>query len=145
MNKMLWLTLMAVSMSAACTIAIGGSDDTAPREFNFDAPYDAVWDAAIAAFADLELPISTLEKESGVIATDWILLDDAAELMDCDGNVRAEEGRFNAIVRGTAAGTRMTLTASYRAQDPDDGVALRCSSTGVMEERVRGRVDDLLD
>lgn len=137
--------IVVLSLTTACTIAIGDRSDAEPRESSFQAPFDAVWDAAIAAFSALDLPISTLEKESGVLATDWILLDDAEEWMDCDGDVRAEEGRYNAVLRETASGTRMTLTASYRAQDRDEGVAVRCGSTGEMEERIRERVENVVD
>lgn len=136
--------VVALSLTTACTIAIGDGSDVEPRESSFQAPFDTVWDAAIATFSALDLPISTLEKESGVLATDWILIDDAEEWMDCDGDVRAAEGRYNAILRATASGTRMTLTASYRAQDPE-GVAVRCGSTGEMEERIRERVEDIVD
>lgn len=137
--------VVALSLTTACTIAIGDGSDAEPRESSFQAPFDEVWDAAIASFAAMDLPISTLEKESGVLATDWILLDDAEEWMDCDGDVRAEEGRYNAILREAGSGTRMTLTASYRAQDRDEGVAVRCGSTGEMEERIRARVESIVD
>lgn len=47
----------------------------APREiqktFLYDKPYDAVWQAAIEAIAEMNLPIDNLEKDSGLITISW--------------------------------------------------------------------------
>jgi hypothetical protein len=48
----------------------------APREimksFPIEKPYDRVWSAVIETFAELQLPIQNMEKDSGLIITDWI-------------------------------------------------------------------------
>jgi len=40
--------------------------------FPVDKPFDSVWQAVIEAFAELNLPIDNLERDSGLITTDWI-------------------------------------------------------------------------
>ncbi|HET7693795.1 MAG TPA: hypothetical protein VFM44_11975 [Gemmatimonadota bacterium] len=135
----------AISLFMACTIAIGGDDESPPREFTVHGSFDHVWEAVITAFADLDLPIAPPQRDSGVVTTDWILLEDPDRFMNCEGDARAQEGRYNVIVRETpaAAGTRVTMTTSYRAVN--EGVAARCASTGEMEERLRGRIEDIVD
>ena len=39
--------------------------------FPYDRPFDAVWQAAIEAVAEMNLPIANLEKDSGLITIDW--------------------------------------------------------------------------
>lgn len=137
--------LAILLVAVGCTIALpggGGGQDPAPQDRNFDVPYDEVWNAAIAALGELDLPISTLEKESGVLATDWILLDGAGTFMECDGDVRSEEGRYNVLVRQVTGGTQVRITTSYRAIAETGAAAVRCGTTGEMERRILGRVEE---
>lgn len=137
---------LVIPVLTACTVAFGANGDSTTREFTVNGSFDQVWEAAITAFADLALPISPPQRDSGVVTTDWILLEDPDRYMDCDGDARAQEGRYNVIVRETpaGAGTAVTLTASYRAVD-EEGIAIRCGSTGDMEERLRDRIEGIVE
>lgn len=113
-----------------------------------DASYDEAWTAIIETFGDLELPIATLEKDSGLVATDWILLRDPARFMDCDGAVRNQEGRYNVFLKQTTADPEMTITSSYRAEirsGDDPGASVRCETTERMESDIQRRVEEKVD
>lgn len=133
-----WAAIAAIgTIGAAGCISIvnGGDDGEARRSEVYDASYDDTWRAALRTFSDLGLPIATVEKESGVIATDWILVEDADERMDCPDDPRSAEMRFNVLVESTSAGTRLTITSGARARD-DDGALERCVSTGALERSI---------
>ena len=40
--------------------------------FHINKPYDLVWTSIIEIFAEGNLPIMTLEKDSGIIVSEWI-------------------------------------------------------------------------
>ena len=40
--------------------------------FPYNKSFDAVWQATIEAVAEMNLPIATLEKDSGLITIDWV-------------------------------------------------------------------------
>ncbi len=142
------MRLRGICMTAAALVAvgcagiqIGGGDDDEVRQTVVieDASYDAAWAAILQTFAELELPISTLEKESGLVATDWILVEDPDELMDCDDGYRNAEMRFNVFLSTVAGGQEMTITSSSRATD-ESGALERCVSTGQHERSIQVRV-----
>lgn len=135
------IAALLVAGALGCATIGFGDDDVVRRTVVYEgATYDATWSAVIRTFAELELPISTLEKESGLVATDWILVDDPEDAMDCDHGYRNAEMRFNVLVRSVAAGQEMTITTAARARGEDPGSLERCRSTGFMESRIQRRV-----
>lgn len=127
-------------VAAGCiSIAGGGDGDEYRRTETYSASFDATWRAALQSFAELDLPIATIERESGVVATDWILVADADERMDCPDEARQAEIRLNVLVEEAGAGTRMTITSGARALT-EDGVLQRCVSTGALERAIQRRV-----
>lgn len=76
------------------------------KAFTIEAPFDEVWQAVIESFADMNLPIANMEKDSGLITTDWEIYPRGKAgnvYCDCGGlglNVEIERrGRFNVFVR----------------------------------------------
>jgi len=73
--------------------------------FSIENSYDLVWTALIETFADLNLPIDNMEKDSGLITTDWIDFTGQTneEYCDCGGlgiNTEVERtGKFNVFVK----------------------------------------------
>ena len=129
----------ALAGAAACTIPILGSDDdeeTRRETVLEDVSYDDAWSAILRTFADLDLPIESVEKESGLVTTDWILLDDPEDSIDCDEGYRNAEIRLNVFLRETDAGQEMTLVTSARAESVE-GDRTRCRSTGELEEAIQ--------
>ncbi|CAN5315509.1 hypothetical protein BH18GEM1_BH18GEM1_13730 [soil metagenome] len=136
------LLLLAASALGCISIGIGDDDRETERQVVFrGADFDAVWSATIQTFGDMRLPIASLEKESGLLTTDWILVDDPGEKMDCDENPRNPEVRFNIYVQRMNQGTEMTMTTSMRALREDGTTLQSCESTGAYEEEIRERVE----
>lgn len=136
--------LAAAIAAAGCISIVGGDDEEVRRSETYDATYDATWRAALQSFSELELPIATLEKESGVIATDWILVADADERMECPDDPRSAEMRFNLLVEESGGETRITITTGARARD-DEGTLQRCVSTGALEGAIHRRIARKVD
>lgn len=139
-----WIGMAAAALLAGC-ISIGGfgggDEDEVRRTTVYEgATYDTAWSAILQTFAELELPISTLEKESGLVATDWILVEEPDEAMDCDDGYRNAEMRFNVFLSSVAGGQEMTITSSARATGAEAGTLQRCLSTGGTERSIQVRV-----
>jgi uncharacterized protein YceK len=150
--RTLWTVALAAGLAGCGTIGIGtgGGDDEYRRTTVYEsASYDETWSAILQTFAELDLPISTLEKESGLVATDWILVEDPEDAMDCDDGYRNAEMRFNVFLKTVprfdtsdlqAVGQEMTITSSARAGGEDPGELQRCESTGELEQAIQTRV-----
>lgn len=132
--------VVGLLVAAGCISIVGGGDDDEYRRAEtYQASYDVTWRAVLQSFAELDLPIATIERESGLVATDWILVAQADERMDCPDDARQAEMRLNVLVEEAGSGTRMTITSGARALT-EDGVLQRCSSTGALERAIQRRV-----
>lgn len=76
------------------------------KSFPVEASFDKTWTAMIEAFADLQLPIQNMEKDSGLIITDWIDFTGQTNEDYCDcgslGMLLIEVGRsgkFNIFIK----------------------------------------------
>ena len=141
------LALAALLVTSGCgAIVIGGGDDEDEGQSQVlaGATFDEAWEAALETFEALRLPIDELDRSSGVITTDWELIRDPEDAMDCPGDTeRNAEGRFNVFVREVPEGVRVTVNASFRAED-ETGRRVICRTDGELEDeflrRVRARV-----
>ena len=94
---------------------------------------DAVWSAALAAFADQSIPIKSADRASGVITTEEVIVPmaEAPTYADCGrlvgAAVRAGWVQYTALVSGSS----VRVTARYRYSD--NGA---CESRGVAETRL---------
>jgi hypothetical protein len=123
----------------------------APNEAYLRAPRDAVWQGVIAFFADSRMPIATIDKESGLIASRAFALSSDQRLawMHCgsaggasvvepaDSAVRAEAD-FNVLVRPAGASTAVRVNVGFNASrvNPVRGdryAPLECMSNGTFE------------
>lgn len=96
-------------LGSVCLFIISCATAPPPREivssFPIEKPYDSAWIAVVETFADLQLPIQNMEKDSGLITTDWIDFTGQTneEYCDCGGlgiNKEVErKGRFNVFVK----------------------------------------------
>jgi hypothetical protein len=137
-----WVALGLLASAGCGSIIIGGGGDDSPGtvEVLEGVTFDEAWEAAIDTFEELRLPIDNLERASGVVTTDWILLDDADEYMDCpDDASRNAEGRFNVFLREIGDGVRVTVNASYQAED-DTERRHGCESNGDYEDLILRRI-----
>ena len=113
-----------------------------------NAPFDKVWSAIIATLSERALPIKTIEKESGVVATDFIIfasgfwaqeaIDEIAVRPSCflclwDG------GRYTVRIFVTKDGeseTRIKITTHIEAFDKSWLGWLVLYSNGTIERRI---------
>jgi len=153
--------LASVSMIALLLQTCGCA--TAPKKFDFNpvaaipGDFDAVWAAIVEYFAVANLPIATIEKDSGIIVSDWV---DASRrpggaedkrLCDCGTAVLVipmwTVCKFNVFAKRSVAGTvEVRVTCSYRQCRllGESCWTVNCNSTGRLErqlqEYVRARV-----
>lgn len=141
--------LFAVALVAlsACAPYRAPSTTTTPRQgVQVDAGFDATWDAAIDAFAESNVPIATMDRGSGFIASEQI---DAgsrgSRFADCGQFVGEivdpSLATYNVIVRGDSSRSTVRVTAAFARPD----IGGRCVSRGtfetIMENRILARAE----
>lgn len=106
--------------------------------------FDEVWSAVIESFGELNLAISNIEKDSGLITTDWMRV--PLSYLDCGGSGLATDsnhrGRFNVFVKDQAEGPTMSVNASFTATRTFDTSSGQpdCVSTGELERDLHSMV-----
>jgi len=114
----------------------------------YQAPFDAVWEATVQVFAEHNIPIENIEKDSGIISTDWALVqkDDS----DCGGTGmfyhRDRQGQFNVFIHevGNRA-IEVQVNTQFRVSVYDlngryTGLKT-CSSTGTIESAIQDGIN----
>jgi len=123
--------------------------------FNLDAPFDQVWTSVVEGFAINSVPISTIEKVSGIIVGKNINVPHtegkrviASRYADCgeldsqifgNNRFRGLEGEYSVFLRPLVdESTEMRITTQYSAWVVnEDKVRIRkvpCNSTGAFEQ-----------
>jgi hypothetical protein len=141
----------------ACALALTLGCATAPKPrtienaFHFDNSYDEIWTAVMESMADLNLPIQTLEKVSGLIATDWIGFGYDKEVCDCGGSGIAidheRRGKFNIFVKqGAAGGVEVKINTVFQVQRElmHEFSTVNCYSTGSLEAQLKTLISQKL-
>ena len=140
----MWVALMACA--------------TAPVARNFEnladypgSTFSEVWDLVIDVFGDRNWAIDNLERDSGIIATDW-MRDDNVSYQDCGspGLLSVDSnhmGRFNVVVRETDDGVSIRVTTSWQATRSFDNIGniVECLSTGILERELHEEVQERLE
>jgi uncharacterized lipoprotein len=144
-----------------CLVLISCATAPAPRmiqnSFSIDQPFDKIWPAVIEVFAELNLPIMNMEKDSGLITTDWIQFTghEANRFMDC-GRLGAtteidKRGKFNVYVKkisDTACEMKVNSVFEHTitpALGMGPLVTSPCVSNGKLEAEVYKRVTDKMN
>jgi len=135
-------------LGLACLMIYSCATAPAPRQitkaFPIEATFDEVWPAVIESFAELNLPIQNVEKDSGLITTDWISFTGQknTDYCDCGGLgisvERSREGRFNVFVKRTSdSSCEVVVNCIYRQTLETIKGTLAgtrsCVSTGILE------------
>ncbi|WP_155629749.1 hypothetical protein [Burkholderia stagnalis] len=119
--------LAALALVGLCGCVTQGGAPTAMRvekSRTFDAPFDVVWPAIIDSIAEQNLPITTLEKVSGLIAISGVSYspNDANEgyrgaVMGVPDLVTARAARFNIFATSQEGGkTTVKVNTSFTMQ-----------------------------
>ncbi len=154
------LWIVPVLLFASCATSMSyqppvASDIQSTRTFSGD--LNAAWNAVIDAFGSAQWPISQIEKESGLIVTDWIR--SAYEFSDCGTVGEQTYNRVLELPVGSAAGTgvlQVRFNVIVRSVG-DDSVsvtvnsvhrstmeAFTCVSTGQVERIIHDHVEQAL-
>ena len=131
-----------------CLFIYGCATAPLPRQivntFPIDKPFDDVWQALVESFSELQLPIDNIEKDSGLITTDWIDFTGQknTDYCDCGGLGMSIEqsrvGKFNVFVKKITEDSceiRVNCMYEQTIQEPiTDVITVRkCVSTGKLE------------
>jgi hypothetical protein len=104
------------------------------------------WDAVIDLFATRNIPIRTIERASGIIATDGLRVEyeSGAKWADCGkhgrSHYRATTGIYNVLVRGDS--TRSTVRTTVRWSYITLKLNLDCTSNYVWERELEQDVKE---
>lgn len=135
-----------VLLAAAACFAIASA--TAPkahevrRQSTIKASFDEAWDAVIDVFANRSIPVATLEKDSGLIVSEWGSVIGWESVRDCGSPgiavVKRDVGKFNVRVKRVAEGVKVTVNSHFKQVRDFDGIVSeeQCNSTGQIEELV---------
>lgn len=107
------------------------------------AGFESTWSALVDLFSDRNWAIEHIDKDSGLITTDWMELGKgAATYADCGtaplADIPSTQVRFNVRVRADGDSTWVTVNASFRQlRVLDDARAMvDCNSTGEVEQLI---------
>ena len=119
---------LALLAAVACAPPYQPPAPPVPRDATpVAAPFGATWDAVIDQFAANNIPVLTIDRASGFIATDELRApagQQRGELADCGeprGLVRPDEPthvRYNVLVRGDSSRATVKATAAWRWVNP---------------------------
>lgn len=114
-----------------------------------NASFGRTWDAVVQQFANDNVPIKTIERASGFVATDRLLsvANDSADA-DC-GSISTSVGdekyfphwvTYNVLVHGDSASATVRVTAAWESYDAEQKSPFACSTTGRWEQAFEGAV-----
>jgi hypothetical protein len=132
-----------ILLAAACTYSAPASVAPERAPTTVIAPFDRTWTAAIDYFADLNVPIRTLDRTSGFAATEELTVSDgtSVEWADCgdvDGTpVAPMRAVYNVRVRGDSARSMVRVTVRWVSAHTDVWTSqtrgIDCVTTGKWE------------
>jgi hypothetical protein len=138
---------VSLAVLSGCTYSYTPPSPAAPRQpTQVSASEGKTWDAVIELFAERTIPIRTMERASGFIATEVLLVNDPdRRYADCGSRAagyvvpEADKASYNVLVRGDSTASTVRVTARFIARgDPIDDAA--CSTTGRWEEEMEGDI-----
>jgi hypothetical protein len=143
--------LRVAAVIAGCVAALASA--SAPKEHHVNkatklrSDYDSTWSAVIDAFSERDWTIENMEKDSGLITTDWMNAGEEGEqFADCGNSPLAGKGpiqvRFNVRVKEDDGGTSVTVNTRFRRRLSAGGSSnmVDCTSRGVVETMVHNEV-----
>ncbi|HEX2716961.1 MAG TPA: hypothetical protein VHM67_04725 [Gemmatimonadaceae bacterium] len=120
---------------------------------SFDAPIDSVWNAVLAAYSAMEMEANTLDRPGRTIGRNRLIIrrtfngSRLSTFFSCGDDMvsgpNANNGEITANVvshleeSGSSTSVATMVTANIRLYTGTSGGAIRCGSTGELEERLR--------
>jgi hypothetical protein len=153
-NPGMYQALRLTAMVAA--LLAGSSSSRAPKRHTFEkamlttASFDRTWAAVVEVFAENNWAIQHLERDSGLITTDWMLLAYDNPYADCGRTISSvgytDQLRFNVLIREESDTVIVTVNAAFRRVEGAGAVWSQqgCYSTGQVEQLVHEQVSAVL-
>jgi hypothetical protein len=139
-------TVAVILLISGCAQPRPPAPSPVREETVVNAGFAGTWDATIDHFAEDNIPISTIDRASGFIATTRLAVDrgTAAMASDCGSGqglaagirVVATQAIYNVLVRGDEESSTVRVTASW--SNPEASWA--CTTTGVWETEMEGAI-----
>ena len=141
----MWKTALAMTVFlTSCATAPSLHDYQ--KTWTMPCSFDRAWSATIELFADRGWPIATLEKDSGIIVSDWVNIGTQSGYADCGkpgiAIVQRREAKFNVFVRDKVSGTSLTVNTNFRELRSYNNQTFYqdCTSMGVLEANVHRQI-----
>lgn len=103
--------------------------------------YDEVWTKVIEYFANTNIPIKNVAKDSGIVTAEKMRYD--ISYADCGRSMNTivnKTGVFNVFVKSIPSGTSVSINTDYSLiqQSSWDGsmMQISCNSTGKIEQEI---------
>ena len=147
MSKIIILSLLGIMQIYSCA--------TPAQRHNFinyrdtQKEFDGLWDSIISLYSTFDFPILTLEKDSGIIVSDWFRMGDKdSASLDC-GNpglaiTLGREAKITVTVRRFEGKRKITAKGQYKELRQFDGRQFyaTCFSTGVLEKAILSAIEN---
>lgn len=120
--KNLWIIILISVLAGCVQHGVKPSKSEVDNSRTFNADYDSVWSAIIASVAEANLNITTLEKESGLVAIsnagygpDWAEEGTRGKTMGVPHKVTVRKANFNILAtkRGPNR-TKVTINTKFQ-------------------------------
>lgn len=149
------LTLGAIAVLGACYRYTPPAAPVPRQGTPVTASFGRTWDAVIDVFAERNIPIRTIERSSGFIATENLKTPYEPRSAKDRRDVKADCGHegalvytpthavYNIVVRGDSAHATVRATVAWVSiVDALKGETYECSTTGLWEGRVEADIRD---
>jgi uncharacterized lipoprotein len=143
------LRVVSVLLGVVAAVASAGAPASHNVRRSTEVPldYEATWAKVIDLFSERGWSIDNIDKDSGLITTDWMNLDaDRDTFADCGGSglatVSGTQMRFNVRVKPLVTTTELTVNAKFRQLRSLNSTVgeVECSSRGAVEAMVHDHV-----
>ena len=147
MKRLVFVAILVLFVTVINGCAVAPKPRIIEKSFDLEYDYDAVWQSVIHTFAEHMYGIDNMEKDSGLITTDWHDLSNTLKsYADCgSGGLCTSTGRrvkFNIFLR-KHSNNKVNLTVNCDFEELRDCTALtgkmgfaQCVSTGELEARL---------
>ena len=132
--------LFLFSLTACTTTAVPIVNPPISR--TYDLPRDKVWSKTVEYFATVNMPISAIEKDSGIIAGQATDVGSNRGFTGCAAPFMWSEGetatRLNAFVKQIGPEVKVTVTADFKTSYiyGTNVIHQRCQTSGVLEKAI---------
>jgi hypothetical protein len=135
--------LLIVLLAVCACQPVAPAPPTPRNAVDVSASFGRTWDALIDQFAARNIPIKTIDRSSGFIATDALKTSLAdSSWSDCGKDwmqtvIRPTDATYNAVVRGDSSGSNLRVTVRWVANGVahigSQGSFVECSTRGTWE------------